>query len=465
MSRKKDQTPHKCNICKEVVPASGMGSHLYHKHNKLSSEEYVAKYGEFRKKYLDLIERKNSITETYKCAECEFEALTHKQLVQHIGTVHGDWKKYYIKHYFNGVAPTCGCGCGQPTSLLRHGKNDKNEPRYAREFLPGHNINPPGYRTNTLEQRQRMREAAIRRMQNGNSVFHTAGPSKREQEVHQFIQSLNIVVDYNNKTLLKGEEVDVLIQDRKIAIEYNGIRFHSDLFKKKDYHLKKTKELNELGYQLIHIWEPDWIKSRNILESNLKHILGKTQKRLYARNLEVREVTTKQSMEFLQENHLQGYTVSKIKLGLFDSDNTLHSLMTFGHSRAATGNKFEEGAYELIRFCNKLNTSVVGGASRLYKAFIRKYKPTKIYTYANRDWSLGKLYTALGMVADGITPPGYFYVKSNIKYSRQVFQKHKLVEKGKDPNKTEYEIMTEDGYYRVWDCGNLKYVWVAEEGS
>ena len=72
------------------------------------------------------------------------------------------------------------------------------------------------------------------------------------------------------------------------------------------------------------------------------------------------------------------------------------------------------------------------------------------------------MYSKLGMVDKGVTPPGYFYTKSQYRYSRFAFTKHKLIEMGFDSSKTEYDIMTEQGYFRIWDCGNLKYEWTSE---
>ena len=136
--------------------------------------------------------------------------------------------------------------------------------------------------------------------------------------------------------------------------------------------------------------------------------------------------------------------------------------MTFSKLRKAVGMSHKEGSYELARFCNQLNTVVVGGASKLFQHFTRNYDPKHILSFANRDWSMGNMYSKLGMVDKGVTPPGYFYTKSQYRYSRFAFTKHKLIEMGFDSSKTEYDIMTEQGYFRIWDCGNLKYEWTSE---
>jgi hypothetical protein len=456
MKRQKDVTPVECKLCGVVVPASGIPSHLYHKHDKLSSNEYVEKYGEFRQKHLKNTQRLESSKTT--CQICNTSVVSNKQLLYHIKSHKIDWKDYYVKYYFNGVHPTCSCGCGAEVKLLRHGKNEKGEPTFARDMLPGHCNHQPGYRYNTPEQKETMRRAAIKRMEEGKLMFNPGptGPEKvlvetlRSWGIHNIIQS--------EREILAGLELDIYLPDFNLAIEVNGNRFHSDLFKKRNYHLKKTEECARKGIRLIHIWECDFRKKQDILLSNLKSILNLTETRIYARECKIQEVTAKQASEFLKKNHLQGPTVAKIRLGLF-KEGRLVSLMTFSKLRKAVGMTHKEGSYELARYCTELGTTNIGGASRLFKHFIRSYNPKYVMSFANRDWSIGNMYSKLGMQFTGYTPPGYFYVKSQFKYSRFAFTKHKLVEMGYDKNKTEYEIMTEQGYFRIWDCGNLKYEW------
>lgn len=460
MKRQKDYTPHSCKICSTVVPSCGMASHLYHKHDKLSSNDYAKTYGEFRKKYLTLTDREELSNVT--CLECSKKFVSHKSLIHHINKEHKElkWEKYFIKHFFNGVHPTCSCGCGEKVKLIRHGKNESGKVAYARTMLQGHNNNPPGYRVNTPHQKAKMRIAAIKRMSEGKGSFFNSGSSKGEQELQRFIQD-NLPEEQiitNDKSLLSGLEVDILIPSRKLAIEFNGGHFHSDLFKDKQYHLKKTEEVMSHGYRMVHIWESDWYLRRSLVESNLLNILGKTLHKVYARNTVVKEISNSEAVKFCVENHLQGSSVSKYRFGLFH-EGDLISVMTFSKLRENVGMKHREGCFELLRFCNKKSYLVIGGASKLFKYFLSKYSPNYVVSYANRDWSLGNLYNKLGMEFKGFTPPGYWYVKSKHKFSRVIFQKHKLVAKGKDPNKSEYQIMMEDGYVRVWDCGNYKFTW------
>lgn len=456
MKRVKDLTPIKCGICSKVVPASGMGSHLFHKHPEHNSDSYSNKYGEFRKKYLRLAEevKKSEIV----CKICNTPQKSHKSLLHHIHTHDINWQEYFVKYFFEGVHPTCACGCGERVSLLRHGKNEKGEQAFARTMLPGHHGHKPGYRINSKKQKEQMRASAIKRMQNKEGGYFCSGPSKAEQSLYRFIKTLAPDAVQSDKEILSGLELDIVIPSLKIAIEYNGGYWHSDLFKQKKYHLNKQEQAKEKGYRLVHVWESDWVHKKEIVQSTLRSIVGRVEQKIFARNTQVREISYSLANKFLAGNHLQGSGVSKVRLGLF-LDQELVSVMTFSSLRRATGQIAQEGSFELLRFCNKLNTSVVGGASKLLNYFKQKYKPKYILSYANKDWSVGTLYHSLNMKYTGNTTVGYFYTKSKIKFSRYQFQKHKLVAAGKDENLSEYEIMIKDGYHRVWDCGNLRFEW------
>ena len=111
---------------------------------------------------------------------------------------------------------------------------------------------------------------------------------------------------------------------------------------------------------------------------------------------------------------------------------------------------------EILRFCNKLNTIVVGGLSKLTK--VLKERGT-IITYCDLRYSDGSSYTKSGYVQISQSKPGYYYLKNNTRYSRINFQKYKLnnLLEHFDPHITEWENMQLNGYDRIWDCGNLVF--------
>ena len=274
-----------------------------------------------------------------------------------------------------------------------------------------------------------------------------------EKDVNNFINSLGIKTETSNRDILNGKEIDILINDKNIGIECDGLIYHSELFNDdKNYHINKTNLCNDKGIRLIHIFEDEWKLKNNIVKSMLKNILDKNDTKIYARKCELKKVNQKEKKEFLENNHIQGDVNSKINLGLFYNDE-LVSLMTFGGLRINLGSKQEEGSYELLRFCNKLNTNVIGGASKLFKYFIKTYAFKKIKSYCDLRWFKGKLYEILGFNLVRTSKPNYFYTKGCLRENRFKYRKDKLVADGFDKNKTERDIMIENKYYRIYDCG------------
>lgn len=285
--------------------------------------------------------------------------------------------------------------------------------------------------------------------------------SNIEKEILTFIKTLtHCDIIENDRTILDGKEIDIYIPELKIGIEVNGLVWHSEKFETdKLYHLNKTIKANEKGVRLIHIFEDEWNLQRNICESRLKSIFNVSLSKIYARKCEIREVDFKTSKEFLIKNHIQGPTIDKYRFGLYYNDE-LVSLITFGKLRLNLGSKNQQNTYELIRFCNKLNTSVLGGASKLLVYFIKKYQPSEIISYADRRWSIGKLYENLNFQLYNISTPSYFYVKDKKRYNRFNFRKDVLVSKYNCPqDMTEHEFCLKNELYRIYDCGCLCYKW------
>jgi len=280
--------------------------------------------------------------------------------------------------------------------------------------------------------------------------------SIKEKQLSSYIKSLGIDINECDRDIVKSIELDVYIPSHGIGIEFNGLYWHSDLFKDGNFHLSKTIKCEDVGVKLIHIFEDEWVYKTDIVKSRIKNMLGLSDIKIYGRNCDVRVVSTKDKTKFLNDNHIQGAVGSSVNLGLYYKDE-LVSIMVFGSLRKNMGRKSIDGHYELLRFCNKLDSNVIGGASKLLKYFISNYSPCEIISYADRRWSQGDLYVNLGFefVKDG--SPNYFYVVKGKRINRFNFRKDVLVKEGYDINKSEREIMSNRKIYRIYDCGNKLY--------
>lgn len=298
-------------------------------------------------------------------------------------------------------------------------------------------------------------------LQGHGCPLHHCNVSKKEKELSEYIISLigeeNVIL--NNKQILNSKkELDIYLPNHNIAFEFNGLYWHNELNKPKNYHLDKTNECLQQKIKLFHIFEDEWIYKQNIIKSMIKNILHLNDNKIYARKCKVQLVDSKTSKSFLNENHLQGNCYGSINLGLYHN-NELVSLMVIGSSRHFVGNG--KTKYELIRFCNKLNTTVIGSASKLLNHFIKNYDPNEIISYADKRWSNGNIYELLNFQLYNTSKPNYYYIIGDKRIYRYNLRKNILIKKFNCPKeKTEKEFCFEQKWYRIYDCGCLCYKWL-----
>ncbi len=272
--------------------------------------------------------------------------------------------------------------------------------------------------------------------------------SRPERRIQKLIENnYEGIILFNDRLLIKPYELDIYLPELGLAIEYNGLYWHSEnQGKGRSYHLDKTLACADRDVQLLHIFSSD---PPDIWDSVLLAKLGKTIN-VGARKCEIKEVSNDDAYVFLHDNHLQGPVNGSIRYGLY-YQTELISLMTFSKSRFKSSSE-----YELLRFCNKKGYRVMGAASKLWK----HANLTSCVSYANMRWSTGDLYDKLGFCLINRSLPNYFYTNdyTNI-HSRQKFQKHKLSNllDNFDSELSESQNMLMNGYDRIYDCGNLVY--------
>lgn len=298
------------------------------------------------------------------------------------------------------------------------------------------------------------------RIKRGDHICTNCNPKKQniqENELYYFIkENYNGEIKRSDRNVLKGKELDIYLPELNLAFEFNGLYWHSEIYKNKMYHFNKTKDCSNKGIQLIHIWEDDWNNNNQIIKSIILNKLFISE-RIFARKCEIKIPNNKEVRNFLIDNHIQGFVGSKIKLGLYYR-GVLMSLMTFGNLRKSLGQKSKNNSYELLRFCNKIGYSVVGGAGKLFKYFLNNYDIKEVISYSDNSRGIGNLYEKLGFELIGDTTPNYYWVINNVRKNRFNFRKDKLIKEGNDPNKTEYQIMIERGSFRIFDCGCKKWI-------
>ena len=287
-----------------------------------------------------------------------------------------------------------------------------------------------------------------------------SGCSNEEQELYSYLLSFidDKEIKHNDRTILAPLELDFYFPNYKLAIEYDGLFWHNDEMQPNyKYHLNKTLGCEKQNIQLFHIFENEWIYKQDIVKSRIKNSFGIYEKTFFARKCNIVTIDSNVATDFLNANHIQGKINAFVHYGLM-YENEIVALMSFGKSRFNANYE-----WELLRFCTKLNYHIPGGASKLLRHFERCNNPTSLISYADRRWSKGNMYLKLGFELDHASSPNYWYFNdysTMILKSRMQFQKHMLkdVLATFDESKSEIENMRNNGYHRIFDCGNLVFV-------
>ena len=284
-----------------------------------------------------------------------------------------------------------------------------------------------------------------------------------EKEICDFIKSLRFEIIENSKKIIPPKELDIYIPSKNLAIELNGYFWHKN--KDKNYHLNKTIACEEKGIRLIQFWDYEWEEKKDICKSIICGALGIYDKKYMARKLTFKEISNEEWKSFLNKNHIQGYARAEYRYGLYDNGELIQGV---GLTKAS----HKKGELELNRMATKLNCQVMGGFSKLVNHVSKELNCDEIVSYISRRMFDGKGYFKVGFEISHINPPTYMYVspkqfnKKRI-HPRYTFMKNKIEKyykegllKSYDSNKTEFENMENNGYYRIYDCGTIKVKYI-----
>ena len=259
------------------------------------------------------------------------------------------------------------------------------------------------------------------------------------------------------RNIIEACELDIYVPSKRIAVEFNGLLWHSEKFnKERNYHLDKTIKCAEKNISLIQVFEDEYLTAPNILASKIKRVfcIDTDIIPVNARNCEVSQITSNDAHRFYEVNHIQGYVRS-----------TLHYALRFGKDIVSVMSFTKRGEeWELTRFASDITMNVRGGASKLFSRFVRDNAPIYVKSFLDRRWAtLDKknVYDRMGFILDGIVPPDYRYTDGHGKRIHKfLFRKRTLSRKyGFPETMTELEMARELGYDRIWDCGLFRYIW------
>lgn len=389
-------------------------------------------------------------------------ALSSEKKVWWVGVCGHEWLRACINAYTNNNCPICN------NHQILVGYNDlaTTNKTLSKEWNFSKNRNMPEDFTKGsskkvwwLCDKGHEWQATISDRNRGSRCPNCFHSSEGEGELKEFLRKFNNIEE-NVRTIIPPYELDIYIPENNIAIEYNGLYWHSEKSgKDKWYHYNKWLACKEKGIQLITIWEDDWKNKEELIKMMIKHKLNKSdESKIFARQTKIVEPTKQETDKFLQINHIQGSIDGSIRIGLKDDKtNELVAVMLF--------KKRDNETIELTRYAT--SKIVPGGFTKLLKHFEKNSSNfKKIVTFADHSVSNGLLYENNGFIVDKNLPPDYSYVKNNKRIHKFNYRLKRFLN---DPNLiyqsglTEKELATLNNLYRIWDCGKTRYIKMLDE--
>lgn len=316
---------------------------------------------------------------------------------------------------------------------------------------------------------------------------HPKTAKRYQMRLTEMVQALvpgSPVLSDDHTVLPSGKELDIVVPDHHLAIEFNDIFSHSEqaVFERHakprphGYHAAKTREAREQGYQLVHVWEDDWLHRRELVLRALAHRLHVVDRlpdvlpdinplayqRLYARNLTARRVHGGIARRFWQDNHLQGPVHCTVNVGLYDQDGVLRALLGVGRKNHGSRVSLPDGTWDIQRYATL--GVIVGGFTKLL-AHAETLVPVDTWTsWSDNDISDGGMYQAAGFTVDKRQAPSYSYVGRKTKWERvhrSTYTKQRFIDNPDlvyEPGQTEHQAALDNKLYRIYDAGKTRWV-------
>lgn len=270
--------------------------------------------------------------------------------------------------------------------------------------------------------------------------------SIQEKELTEYVISQigeSNVIDNTKKVLKSGLELDIYIPDNKLAIEFNGCHYHSDKYVENDYHFNKTNECNDLGIQLLHVFEDEWKFKRDIVKSLIKRSLNLNTNYILTDKNYVKLITKESANKFLNENHIHGYFKCDINLGLFDG-NEIISVLSLSKKKLS---------YDIVRFADIINYNIINSLKYFIEYIIKNISNNNINLLLDRTYFKSDEYIQNNFYFKETLKPDFKFFYNKKRYSKNIYKKSKLIRKGFDKNKTVTQLTKEKNIFKVYDSG------------
>jgi len=270
--------------------------------------------------------------------------------------------------------------------------------------------------------------------------------STGQREIEEFVRSLGVDVVCSSRSVIPPQEIDIWIPSKNFGIEFNGLYWHSEKFREKGYHDRKSMSVRGCGGSLLHIFEDEWKNKRDIVESMIQSRLGILERKVGARTCQAIELNTEQRRNFFSSSHIDGDTRSLVSWGLFHNGEMVAAI-----SLRTPQHKKWKNFLEVARFSTKPGFSVPGGLGKLMRVaseYAQERSFSGLLTYVDQRHGTGSSYEKVGFELVGTTSPRFWWTDFFKRFNRF------SIRADKKAGITEKQAAAERSASKIWGNSN-----------
>lgn len=291
--------------------------------------------------------------------------------------------------------------------------------------------------------------------QHGIEIRQQVNRSQMEDHIAEWLRKQSVSVTQGDWSILGNRELDIFLPDHQLAIEVNGLFWHSwnpsvGIPEDRERHVHKLARCREQGIRLIQITDWHWNHCCEPVTGVLKSALGLNQV-IGARHTRVERIQPNQARKFMNQHHLSGFCAAREHWALIHNNQPV-MCVSVGRNRFDRN----QSCAELVRMATASGVTVTGGFSRLLAQLNQP-----LISYVDNDWFTGAGYARVGFQHVRDTGPGYWWTDGNTIISRHRCQKANLAKwlPSFDPELSESKNLFAAGFRRYWNSGNSVWKW------
>ncbi|GEM_PF-3224269 len=273
-----------------------------------------------------------------------------------------------------------------------------------------------------------------------------SGASKWQLEINDFIKTLGFKTKVDDRSVLDGKEIDILVENKNFGIECEGLYWHSEASGRCNPNKPEMKRIlaKQKNIELWFLFQDEWEFKQNIVKSMIAHKLAdKNIKKIHGRKCKVEYCEPIELKDFIVNTHIDGYVPANFGIKIMYKDEIV------GACTLRWKRNSKRKVLEIARMSFALNTHVNGGVSKIIsraKKIAKENHANSLFTYS--DNRIGGYCYKSFMTFKGETAKRFWWTNFSERFDRFRFKADKA------RGLTEKDVAKKANVSKIYGCTN-----------